>query len=122
VGETPCGWAGCSSKPEATLDGLQLCRSHFYDIATIRVEEYRARVQQVEPAGADRSAILKFLSDAISQTTTLVSVAKLLAPSQRDQFLELSLSAVSCTNGFKEIPEYSAHAHSHIPRIEPSKM
>jgi hypothetical protein len=51
-------------------------------------------VQQVEPAGADRSAILKFLSEAISQTTTLVSVAKFLAPSQRDQFLELSLSAV----------------------------
>jgi hypothetical protein len=87
VGEVPCGWAGCSSKQEATLDGLQLFRSHFYDIAAKRLEEDRARVQRVEPAGADRSAILKFLSDVISQTMTLVSVARFLGPSQRDQFL-----------------------------------
>lgn len=106
MGETSCGWAGCSSKPEATLDGLQLCRSHFYDIATKRLEEYRARLQQVDPAGADRSAILKFLSEVISQTTTLVSVAKFLSPSQRDQFLELSLSAAELHKRVQRNPRF----------------
>lgn len=94
MGEVPCGWAGCGSNPEATLDGLPLCRSHFYDTATNRLEKYRARLQPVELAGADRGAILKFLSDVVSQTTSLVLVARFLGPSQRDQFLELSLSAM----------------------------
>jgi hypothetical protein len=42
---------------------------------------------------ADHTATLKFISEVISQTTTLVANAKLLAPAQRDQFLKLSLSA-----------------------------
>jgi hypothetical protein len=104
MSEVACGWAGCGSNPEATLDGRQLCRSHFYDMATSRLEEYGARVQRAEPDAADRSAILKFLSEAISQTTTLVSVAKFLAPSQRDQFLELSLAAIELYKRIQRSP------------------
>ena len=94
MSEVTCGWAGCSSNSEAQLDGRPLCRSHFYDIAARRLEEYRERLQRLDPAGADRVAILEFLSEVISRTTTLVATAKFLRPSQRDQFLELSLSAV----------------------------
>jgi hypothetical protein len=89
-----CGWSGCSSGGETTLDGRPLCRNHFYDMAAKRLEEHRARLKQSEPAGATRIAILKLLSEVINQTTTLVATAKFLSPSQRDQFLELSLSAI----------------------------
>jgi hypothetical protein len=62
MGEVTCGWPACSSKPEATLDGRGLCRIHFYEKAAKNLDEYRARLQQIEPAGTDRTAILKFLS------------------------------------------------------------
>lgn len=95
MGEGTCGWSGCSSGAEATLDGRRLCRNHFYDIAAKRLEEYRAQLQrtQFELVGTDRTAIPQFLSELISQITTLVASAKFLGPRQRDQFLELSLSA-----------------------------
>jgi len=76
------------------VDGLPLCRSHFYDMASKRLEEHRTRLQRMDPVGADRAPILKFLSEIISQTTTLAATAKFLSPSQRDMFLELSLSAI----------------------------
>lgn len=94
MGEVACGWAGCGSGSETTLDGRPLCRNHFYDVAVNRLGEYRAALQQMEPAGPGRNSVLKFLSEVVNQTTTLVVIAKLLGPSQRDQFLELSLSAI----------------------------
>jgi len=93
MGEVTCGWSGCSNKSEAALDGYRLCRNHFHQRATKRLEEYRAGLRQVAPGIADHTATLKFISEVISQTTTLVANAKLLAPAQRDQFLKLSLSA-----------------------------
>jgi hypothetical protein len=94
MGEVACRWAGCGSGSETTLDGRPLCRNHFYDIAAKLLENHRAGLQQSEPAGPARNALLKSLSEVVNQTTTLVASAKLLGPSQRDQFLELSLSAV----------------------------
>jgi hypothetical protein len=91
--EGTCAWSGCGNKSEAALDGYRLCRNHFYQRATKRLEEYRAGLRQVSPGMADHNATLKFISEVISQTTTLVANAKLLAPAQRDQFLNLSLSA-----------------------------
>jgi hypothetical protein len=93
MGEVTCEWSGCSNKPEASLDGYRLCRNHFYVRATKRLEEYRAGLRQVAPGMVDHAATLKFISELISHTTTLVANAKLLAPAQRDQFLNLSLSA-----------------------------
>ena len=91
--EITCGWPGCSSKPEAALDGCRLCRKHFYDRAAKRLEEYRASLRRTAPGKVDHTATLKFLSELISQTTTLVASAKFLDPVHRDQFLKLSLSA-----------------------------
>jgi len=93
MGELRCGWSGCSNDGEATLDGRPLCRNHFYDMAARRLDEYRPRLQRIDPAGADRITIPKFLSEVINQTTTLVATAKFLSSGQREQFLELSLSA-----------------------------
>ena len=93
MAEAACGWAGCGSGSEATLDNRPLCRSHFYDMAVKRIDEYRAGLQQIDSAGGDRTAILKFLSEVISRTTNLVASVKFLSPRQREQFFELSLSA-----------------------------
>jgi hypothetical protein len=93
IGDASCGWPGCSGGAEATLNGRSLCRGHFYDMAARNLEEHRARLERIGPLGADRIATLKFLSELINQTTTLVARAKFLGPSQRAQFLELSLSA-----------------------------
>lgn len=89
-----CGSPGCNNLAEATLDGLSLCRNHFYDLGVARMEEYRVRVQTLEATGGDRSEVPKFLSELISQTTMFVAKAKLLGPGQREQFLELSFSAM----------------------------
>jgi len=91
--EVTCAWAGCSSKPEAALDGCRLCRNHFYDRAAKRLEECGAGLRQIASERADHTATLKFLSELISQTTTLVASAKLLDPGRRDKFLNLTLSA-----------------------------
>jgi hypothetical protein len=88
-----CGSLGCSNFAEATLDAVSLCRNHFYDRAVKRIEEYRGRLQTIEASGA-RNEVPEFLSQIIAQTTLLVTNAKLLGPGQRDQFLELSLSAM----------------------------
>jgi hypothetical protein len=93
MGDASCGWPGCSGGAEATLDGRPLCRGHCYDIAARNLEEHRARLERIGPLGADRIATVKFLSELINQTTTLVARAKFLGPSHRAQFLELSLSA-----------------------------
>ncbi len=93
TGEVTCGWAGCNNKSAAGLDGYRLCRNHFYERAAKRLEEYRAGLRQIAPGIADHAATLKFISEVISQTTTLVANAKSLDPGQRDQFLKLSLSA-----------------------------
>jgi hypothetical protein len=93
MGEATCGWSGCSSKPEATLDGCGFCRNHFYDKAAKRLDEHRSSLRRISPGIADHTATLKFLSEIISQTTTLVASAKVLDPGQRDKFLKLSLTA-----------------------------
>ena len=93
MGEVACGWSGCNGGAEATLDGRSLCHNHFYEVAMKRMEEYRARVSQVDPPPADRIAIAKMLSDIISGTTALAMSVKFLGPWQRDKFFELSLSA-----------------------------
>jgi hypothetical protein len=89
-----CGSLGCSNFAEATLDGLSLCRNHFYDRAMKRIVEYRDRLQTLEAAEGGRNEVPEFLSQIIAQTTMLVTNAKFLGPGQRDQFLELSLSAM----------------------------
>ena len=75
------------------MDDRPLCRDHFYQMATKRLVEHRERLQQTSPEGTERIAISRFLTELISQTTTLVATAKFLGPWQRDQYLELSLSA-----------------------------
>jgi len=93
MGSRPCGSPGCSNGAEATFDGHSLCPIHFYTVASQRFEVYRARLAEGDPVGADRTKILYFVSELISATTILVASVKSLVPEQRDQFMQLSLSA-----------------------------
>jgi hypothetical protein len=93
-GAVVCGSFGCGKFAEATLDELSLCRNHFYDKAMKRMEEYRGRLQTTETAEGGRNEAPEFLSQIIAQTTMLVTNAKSLEPGQRDQFLDLSKSAM----------------------------
>ncbi|HKM90103.1 MAG TPA: hypothetical protein VJX29_05770 [Candidatus Acidoferrales bacterium] len=88
-----CGTAGCSNGAEATFEGRPFCPIHFYNIASERFAQHRARLSEGDPAGSDRMNILHFVSELISVTTILVASAKSLGQEQRDQFLQLSMSA-----------------------------
>jgi len=88
-----CGTAGCPNGAEATFEGQPFCPIHFYNVASERFVQYCARLSEGDPGGADRTKILYFVSELISVTTILVASAKSLGQEQRDQFLELSLSA-----------------------------
>jgi len=102
-----CGWAGCSNHAEARLDRRPLCQVHFYDIASKRVGEYRARLSKGDPAGADRTRILSFVSEVISETTTLVASATFLGQEQREKYLELSLSTAKLYKRVQRHPRIS---------------
>ena len=108
VGKDECGWAGCSHVPEATLDTLPWCRTHFYSIAAKRLSKYRAHFSKMDTTGTEENVIRKFLSEVIAQTTALLASAKFLAPSQREQFLELSMSAAEFSQRFRDLPHASA--------------
>ncbi len=88
-----CEWMGCGSEVEATLGARPLCSRHFYEIGSRRMEEYLTRFQGTDAFGADRQTAAAFLSELISQTTMLVANSKKMAATQREAFLQLSLSA-----------------------------
>ena len=107
MGEATCRWSDCGSSAETALEGCPLCRNHFYDLASRRLEEHRERLQRIAPEQADCDAISKFLNELIGQATTLVASSKLLSPWQRDQFFELSLSAAELYKRVKRNPSDS---------------
>ena len=91
----PCEFPACSHTAEATLDARLLCRSHFYDTSTKRLDEHQENLQRSELTGIRAAATLKSLSEIISQTTILVVRAKLLSPWQQVQLRELSVRALA---------------------------
>jgi len=100
MGVVLCGWTGCNKEAEATLDGRGLCRFHFHTVATKQLEDHRRSMQRITYSEGDRLAVCKLLSEVVSQATALVTKTKLLAPVEREQFLQLSLAA---TELFKRV-------------------
>jgi hypothetical protein len=92
--EGTCEWTGCNNKAEGALEGRPLCRTHFYEMGTKRLEQIRESLQQPTAPGGRDTTILKFVSELISQTTNLVVHAKFLSPWQRDQLRDLSWTAL----------------------------
>ncbi len=92
--ETGCTTAHCSNRAEAGLEGKGLCRIHFYELAARRLGEHRESLRNIVPSGPRGIAMLKFLSEVISATTTLVVRSKVLDAQERDRLRELSFSAM----------------------------
>ncbi len=91
----PCSWPACNSPGRASLSGRWLCQLHFYETATNRLTGYRTRFDGKSASAIEGEEVLEFLSTLIAETTNLVTSAEPLSQSQRDEFLELSLSAMS---------------------------
>jgi len=90
-----CMWAGCQYKADALLENRSLCRDHFYEAATTRLQTYQSRLEKANSVEEERISLIKFVSEVISQTTVLVARTKFLSEAQRDLFLALSHSAVA---------------------------
>jgi hypothetical protein len=90
----PCAIIGCSNRAEATLCAVALCRIHFYELAAKRLEEHRQSLRHIAAAEPRGIAMLKYLSEVISATTTLVVRSKVLDPQEHDRLRELSFSAM----------------------------
>lgn len=107
--EKQCDWAGCGNPADAVLSNRPLCRHHFYEIASVRLSDFGEKVKIILASENDRKDhSLAFLSELITQTTSLVSSAKFLSEAQRDQFLELSLSATEIYKRIQRQPRKKA--------------
>ena len=89
-----CERSGCHHKAEVLLEGKSLCRDHFHDVATKRLEQIRKTLHESDRSRERDNTILKFISELIGQSTNLVIRAKFLSPWQRDQLRELSRAAL----------------------------
>ena len=88
-----CGWMGCRNDAETTLNARPLCRLHFYEVGTKRLEDYQSLFRIADPQGAERTNVATFLSEMIGQTTRLVTGAKIMDPIEREMYLTLSRNA-----------------------------
>ena len=88
------------------MDRRTLCRVHFYELAIKRLEDSRARLANAPPGSAENSSIAKFLSELVSEATSLVAGSKYLTEIQRNQFLELSVSAVELHKQLQRHPRF----------------
>jgi hypothetical protein len=86
--------AECNNAAEVTLSNLPFCLVHFHEMACNRVAEYRTRLLAITATESERAASLTVLSELITHTRNLLAGAKFLNESQRDQFHELSVSAI----------------------------
>ena len=68
---------------------------HFYETATNRLADYRTQFNGEFASVIEEKEVLEFLSALITQVPNHVASVEPLSQSQRDEFLELSLSAAS---------------------------
>jgi hypothetical protein len=90
---TECGQNACSNAAEVSFEDQQWCRNHFFRIATKRLEECRVSLATAGTNRTQEGAIRKFLTELIAQSTGLAATARFLSPSEREQLLDISLSA-----------------------------
>ena len=88
------------------MDGCSLCGVHFYEFALKRLEDSRVRLVNAPAGTAENASIGKFLSELVSAVTSLVAGAKYLTEMQRNQFLELSVSAVELRKRLQRNPRF----------------
>jgi hypothetical protein len=79
---------------------------HFYETATNRLRDYRTRFDGKSASAIEGKEVLEFLSALITQVPNLVASVEPLSQSQRDEFLELSLSAASFLGQISSQPRH----------------
>src|SRR5215469_2515426 len=89
-----CQWTACHFRGDAELEGRFLCRDHFHQSATIKLNKYQSRLREANESDSERASLIQFVSEVISQTTLLVSRTKFLSEAQRELFLSLSHSSL----------------------------
>jgi len=82
-----CHWTGCHCSGDAPLEGRLLCKDHFHKSANKKLSQYHSRLREANDRASERAALIRFVSEMISQTTLLVSSTKLLSETQRELFL-----------------------------------
>jgi len=89
-----CHWTGCHCSGDALLEGRLLCKDHFHKSANKKLSQYHSNLREANDRASERAALIRFVSEMISQTTLLVSSTKLLSETQRELFLGLSRSSL----------------------------
>jgi hypothetical protein len=92
-GNMDCSWTGCERASGTKLAERALCPEHF-------LQDSHRRVATIQEMFTDNSEernfsleVQSFLSEVISQAAILATETKFLAPSQRDNLIELSTTA-----------------------------
>lgn len=104
--DATCAWAGCKNGPEAVLANRAVCRIHFHQLAAKRLEMIRARFAETGPVSPQNAHDARFLSELIGGVTELVATAKDLSESQRNDYLDLSLSAIALYSRLQRHPRF----------------
>ena len=101
-----CSWSACNNPGRASLSGRRLCQPHFYETATNRVTDFRARFEGKSASAIEGEEVLEFLSALMAQTTNLIASAEPQSQSQNEEFLELWLSATSLAEQIRCRPSH----------------
>lgn len=88
-----CNWTGCERASGTKLAERALCPEHFMEYSHRRV----ATIQEMFTNSSEERVlsleVQSFLSQVISQAAKLATETRFLAPSQRDNLIELSTTA-----------------------------
>lgn len=88
-----CSWAGCGQPARSSLLDRLLCLEHFLQLATSRLGSIQNMVDESSEGRTVSPDVQTFLSQVISQTTTLAMETHLLHPGYREALLTLSTQA-----------------------------
>jgi hypothetical protein len=88
-----CSWTGCERASGTKLAEQALCPEHFLQYSHRRVATIEEMFSGNSGERNSSLEIQSFLSAVISQAAILATETRLLAPSQRDNLIELSTTA-----------------------------
>jgi PilZ domain len=92
-GTAQCSWTGCGQAAKSILIERSLCIEHFLELANRRIVSIAGMLEHEAGERSVSAEVQAFLSQLISQTTTLATEMRLLNPGRRDELLALSTTA-----------------------------
>jgi PilZ domain len=92
-GTAQCSWTGCGQAAKSILIERSLCVEHFVALANRRIVSVAGMLEHEAGERSVSAEVQTFLSQLISQTTTLATEMRLMNPGRRDELLALSTTA-----------------------------